>query len=510
MIRAQCYQLRTVGLVAKKTKARPKEVQRAIEVKCDLNASKLTELRAVFSIYSRLVAYYSDLMTSAFWNDEFLFQRPALRKEDLPFDVPLSQRFLEAAHNQAYSAHASHRALLKEQLARQVLRLPYSSEDVSVMLAVVRKGAYPSGDGPLGQVWVCRWRAADGSLSYSPVLNEFGFKEPVDTTVRLEHARVLRHLVKAAVKRGFRLPRLGATSTMMLDLKLARLKESTSTTHFDHWLKVSSTTPRKLIDVPITLDERVPDPGVVKQVHFSFPKTPEDPALRGRLVTVVPTAEVRTSGDVLGLDWGLGSLFADSDGNHHGRRFLSWLRERDTELTELEAVLNRKHTKHKESRRWRKLTRRIQDHTKNEVNRVLNKLGHDGVCEIVVESLDFRGGGLSRSLNRLLSRAGRGAVKEKLIDLELTRGITVTRVNPAYTSQECSSCGFVSKSNRRGKHFFCRHCQTALHADTNAARVILRRSRDGLTWAGCRKEFIRAELERMFHARHGYAMASVP
>ena len=48
----------------------------------------------------------------------------------------------------------------------------------------------------------------------------------------------------------------------------------------------------------------------------------------------------------------------------------------------------------------------------------------------------------------------------------------------AYTSQECSQCGFTAKDNRKGDHFRCLFCGTVDRADGNAAKVILKRSTD--------------------------------
>jgi putative transposase len=53
------------------------------------------------------------------------------------------------------------------------------------------------------------------------------------------------------------------------------------------------------------------------------------------------------------------------------------------------------------------------------------------------------------------------------------KGIAVVHVDPRYTSQQCSKCGFRSKSNRRTQSWFCcKRCSYQLNADLNAAKNI--------------------------------------
>ena len=54
-------------------------------------------------------------------------------------------------------------------------------------------------------------------------------------------------------------------------------------------------------------------------------------------------------------------------------------------------------------------------------------------------------------------------------------GVLLTKVNPAYTSQTCSSCGTVCKSNRKGELYKCNVCSLEIDADYNAAINILHR-----------------------------------
>ncbi len=51
-------------------------------------------------------------------------------------------------------------------------------------------------------------------------------------------------------------------------------------------------------------------------------------------------------------------------------------------------------------------------------------------------------------------------------------GISVEQVNPAYTSQQCSTCGFTHEENRHGESFECQQCGYENHADYNASKNI--------------------------------------
>ena len=50
-------------------------------------------------------------------------------------------------------------------------------------------------------------------------------------------------------------------------------------------------------------------------------------------------------------------------------------------------------------------------------------------------------------------------------------GIKVKFVDPKYTSQSCSKCGKVNKSNRKANLYSC-ECENHIHADLNASRNI--------------------------------------
>lgn len=65
---------------------------------------------------------------------------------------------------------------------------------------------------------------------------------------------------------------------------------------------------------------------------------------------------------------------------------------------------------------------------------------------------------------------------QSMIEYKAEReGIEVVYINPAYTSQTCSKCGYVDKENRESQErFACKSCGFELNADHNAAINIAR------------------------------------
>jgi putative transposase len=73
-------------------------------------------------------------------------------------------------------------------------------------------------------------------------------------------------------------------------------------------------------------------------------------------------------------------------------------------------------------------------------------------------------------LNREILRSGWGFLVRRLEDKAPGR---VEKINPAFTSQQCSACGRVDARSRESQaRFTCTACGFACHADLNAARNI--------------------------------------
>jgi putative transposase len=80
-----------------------------------------------------------------------------------------------------------------------------------------------------------------------------------------------------------------------------------------------------------------------------------------------------------------------------------------------------------------------------------------------------------RGLNRAVLDKGWHRLELALTNAARYTGTHVVKVNPAYTSQRCSACGFVTEGNRESQSVFrCKAagCGHRGHADLNAAKNI--------------------------------------
>jgi len=158
------------------------------------------------------------------------------------------------------------------------------------------------------------------------------------------------------------------------------------------------------------------------------------------------------------------------------------------------------------------MNRRVRGIVKTRINTALNRIvSLHAPAEIVVERLDFRMPGLSRRLNRIISNCGRAVFRAKLADLKDRFGVEAAEINPAYTSQECSRCGFVSRENRLSQsRFRCVQCGHTAHADVDGAKVITARRSRGLDFRFTARGQVLAELQRRFGERRRRHHDDVP
>jgi len=167
--------------------------------------------------------------------------------------------------------------------------------------------------------------------------------------------------------------------------------------------------------------------------------------------------EPKTSGNTIGLDIGITTLASCSDGQ---------VTKQDNHNWDLNLINKKLSRKKKGSQGFRK----AQTHRTNYVNWSINKINFDNVKELRLENIkDIRRGCKS---SRYLNHWTYTEIKGKLERTCEKLGVQVSYVSPTYTSQRCSSCGWVRKSNRKGKLFKCDKCGFTHDSDLNASKNI--------------------------------------
>lgn len=186
--------------------------------------------------------------------------------------------------------------------------------------------------------------------------------------------------------------------------------------------------------------------------------------------------EQKQHGGVIGVDVGQKSTISCSDGNQttadlHGHT--------------LQSINARMSRKQKGSKAFGRCVR----HRTNYIGWSIKQLGLDHVHKIRIENIkNLR---KCKHTNRRLSHWTYAEIFAKLKNYCEEQGVLVEAVNPAFTSQRCSHCGWTQKSNRNGSKFKCKQCGFIYDADLNASINIALDlcpiqtpwSREGFRWA---------------------------
>ena len=387
--------------------------------------------------------------------------------EKYAIQTPLSARYVQTCYKQTLEIHSSWLTKL-EDVVRSLLGNSSIVDELFLTTCYRINKSHLWHHSSIDLKW---YQAPDGQLLVPSKSHKANVTLPVSSDILF----FMRKLIKRA-RKGIRFPQLKRIKTLKLDEKVAVLEVSKNATHFDYFLKLSTLQKGKPIYLPLKRNPYLDD-CLKKGERLPFVQVRlTDKTCIISAIVGYDKAPLRISTESIGLDFGMVSMFTTSDGERHGLSSFTKLKIWDKELLELSKSLQKHSIKFSTNERYVQLQQRIKSYFKNEIGRILNKLSKKNVGIFAVEHLDFRAAGMSKQMNRLIGRTYRSVVKAKLTRLEEQYGIQIIAVNPAYTSQECSRCHYVSKHNRKTqKDFVCQHCHFSCNADVNAGRVINQR-----------------------------------
>lgn len=282
---------------------------------------------------------------------------------------------------------------------------------------------------------------------------------------------------KEPVWREWDVPTLHQTC-IQANANVIKLQVSEDSTCFDYWLKISTLEFRKLLWVPVKLADyhRQALEGKTLNTSVQLNKREDGWWLTLFYDEIVPV-QTEPSAPVVGIDVGIANFVTTSAGEHFGT-FHGKLRERqkrDREKRRRKAKLRgclKKKGVEKLPSTSSKSGQRLIRHVRQEINRAVN------ACFAAHPDAQFAYEQLSvatmkhkaRAMNAYMRASHLAHIPKQITWNAVKRGIQVTQVKSAYSSQECSVCHFVAEANRPKQHTFCcQVCHHQVHADLNAA-----------------------------------------
>jgi Putative transposase DNA-binding domain len=289
-------------------------------------------------------------------------------------------------------------------------------------------------------------------------------------------------VVRSWYSNGHTTPPLLAALCIPANANVCMLEPARTTT-FDYWLRLSTLDKGQPVRVPIRL----------------YAHARQALAAGGRLCSGVTLNKQKgrwyatfvieyqgtkqTARGVIGVDVGMTHIATTSSGVHYGQisarlaRMVRLAAQKRQRQQKLNACLKKKGKSPVSLR-----NNKPEAFARNEIGRALNQVVQTippGTA-VAVERLDVAQMRLkSRAGNRQLRAAQLGYITRRLREKLDAAGLRYKSVQAAYSSQQCSFCGFTISYNRRSQECFsCCYCGLTLNADHNAALIIAERFGD--------------------------------
>ncbi len=454
------------------------------------NKGKVKKVKNTLKEYRKTAKDISNYLWDVFFRTGKLPHRKKINVKYIP--SYLSQRYKYVCFKyvclwQTHDVLSSYIALIQYQFANIVFSSSLSKEDKLILLAL---------------------NNVKGWLIYDK--DEIEIYESKDKKVEKRKVKVLEFHKKLARKifkhllGKNRRPRFNNIS-MHLDGKVVEIskKEKDGAKKFDYWLKISTLEKGKPVYIPLganTYAEKLEG----EFLNYCQVVEDDDGNIEFRIIKQLKKKEYIPATDEIAIDLGLRPLFATDKGDLFGRNFFDILKAFDKKITKRMSSLQKRNIRPRDDKKYREYRKNFIDYVKNEINRLINVIVKVYKPKrIIIERLDFRSSELSKRLNRMIQNFGKRYIKQKLERLQQLYGIEIVEVNPAYTSQECSSCGYVDKRNRKDtQEFECKACGNKTNAQINGAKNILKRSSLGSLYL-TKKQVLKMLTERYLERLKG-------
>jgi transposase, IS605 OrfB family, central region len=201
-----------------------------------------------------------------------------------------------------------------------------------------------------------------------------------------------------------------------------------------------------------------------------------------------PARPHHSTGEIVGVDVGAVHVATTSNGDHFDLPDLAPQYRKVAALSRRMAksrtVAEREGRDWRTSNRYRKLRADHQavharianirtDWAHKTANRLVDTADMLVFEDLNLQSMTRKGGSRKKAMNRVMTRAAIGTLREYVTYKATLVGVDIVHVRAAFTSQRCNECGHIAKENRKSQAVFsCQRCEHTCNADINAARNI--------------------------------------
>jgi IS605 OrfB family transposase len=191
-------------------------------------------------------------------------------------------------------------------------------------------------------------------------------------------------------------------------------------------------------------------------------------------------ADVPSNGQFIGIDRGINKIAVLSTNQFFDGKKIKTISRRYEKIRSM--LQSKKHS----GKRHLKLIKSKEQRFRRDANHYITKQivnSIDSGSTIILENLKgIRNAKARKEQRKELNKWNFFQFEQFLKYKAMAKGIRIEYTPARYTSQKCSRCGTILKSNRKSQAIYlCKHCSLSLNADLNASRNIRQNYLDAIS-----------------------------
>ena len=182
--------------------------------------------------------------------------------------------------------------------------------------------------------------------------------------------------------------------------------------------------------------------------------------------------DTQPNGKLIGIDRGINNIAVVSNNKFYGSNQLKNVVNRYRRLRKLLQAKGTKSAK-RHLRKLKQKEKRFGADINHQISKqIINSL-NPGDTIVLEELTGIRNKRLRKEQRTMINSWSYYQLEQFLTYKAKEKGIGIEYIDARYTSQRCSKCGYICRSNRKQHNFCCKQCGFKLNSDLNASRNIV-------------------------------------